>query len=235
MGGRSTLNPAFCVQSCVYFAASASKKRLVPHWLLHFGAAGVFGTALFDSSPVPTPIPAAPDILIIILGARGEWPWLLALCGVAGSLIGSYLTWAAGKKGGEAMLDRYMKQRRRERINRWIRGHGMRTIAIAGLLPPPLPTMPILLAAGALGVTRRQLLVAMGVARGIRYGAEAAIAVIYGHQILRFARRYFAGYSNIILYSFLGLIGAGILFGLWKWKHDQHRSESSRNTDAKAA
>jgi len=228
-----------CVQARVYFAAKTAAKghrHLVPGWLLHFGVAGVFGVALLDASPIPLPVPGSTDILILILGANGEWPWLLALAGVAGSVIGGILTWGTGKKGGEAMLDRYVKQRLRSRIARWMKGHGIRSVLLAALLPPPIPLLPFLLAAGALGVTRRQLIIALTIARSVRYGAEAALAMVYGHSILRFTHHYLAGWSNVILYSFLGLLAAAIIFGVWKYKHDAHHSESAdREAKVRAA
>jgi len=211
----------------VIFAARTKPHRLIPGWLLHFGVFGVFGVALIDSSPIPLPIPGSTDILILLLGARGEIPWLLALAGVSGSVLGGYLTWKTGQKGGEAMLERYVNQRYRAHIKRWVKGHGIRTVAIAALLPPPIPLLPFLLAAGTLGVTRRQLFIALGVARSIRYGIEAALAIVYGHRILHWANKYLAGWSNVILYTFLGLVAAGILFGVWKYKHDARRSPSS--------
>jgi membrane protein YqaA with SNARE-associated domain len=219
----------------VIFAAKGKPSHLVPGWLVHFGVAGVFGVALVDASPMPLPVPGSTDVLILLLGSRGEMPWLLALAGVIGSMIGGYLTWKTGKKGGAAMLERYVNKRYRSRINRWVKGHGIRSVAIAALLPPPIPLLPFLLAAGALGVTRRQLLIALGLARSIRYGVEAALAILYGHRILHWANKYLAGWSDVILYTFLGLIGAGILFGIWKYKHDQHRFAAAKPARARAA
>ncbi len=216
----------------MYFAAKTAAHghhHLIPIWLLHFGVAGVFGVSLLDASPIPLPIPGSTDILILVLGANGEWPWLLALAGVAGSVIGGVLTWGTGKKGGEAMLDRYVKKRLRTRINRWIKGHGIRSVILAALLPPPIPLLPFLLAAGALGVTRKQLIIALTIARSVRYGAEAALATLYGHAILGFWHHYLAGWSNVILYSFFGLLGAAILFGVWKYRHDTSRSGGLRD------
>lgn len=213
----------------MYFQAKASSahKRLIPGWILHLGAFGVFGVALVDASPIPLPIPGSTDVLILILGAHGEWPWLLALAGVTGSMIGGYITWATGKKGGEAMLHHHFKkqQRWRDRISRWMKGHGIRTVVIATLLPPPIPLLPFLLAAGALGVTRRQLLLALALGRSIRYGAEAALALLYGHLILRLWSHYLAGWSDVILYSFLGLMGASIVFGIWQYRRSQHQPD----------
>lgn len=199
----------------------------VIHWILHLGVAGVFGVALLDASPLPLPMPGSTDVLILVLAVHGEPAWLLALAGVTGSMIGAYLTWSAGKKGGAAMLDRYVNQRIRSHVTRRIRSHGTVTVCIAALLPPPLPLMPFLLAAGALGVTRRQLLVALGVARSIRYGTEAALAILFGRRILRFWRHSLAGASAPILYSFLGLLAAAIAFGIWKYWHDRRQSARS--------
>jgi len=209
----------------VIFTAKRNPHKLIPAWLIHFGVFGVFGVALIDSSPIPLPVPGSTDVLILLLGSRGEFPWLLALAGVTGSVIGGYLTWKTGQKGGEAMLERYVSKRYRSWIKRWVKGHGIRTVALAALLPPPIPLLPFLLAAGALGVTRRQLVIALGVARSIRYGIEAALAIVYGRRILHWANKYLAGWSNVILYTFLGLVAAGILFGIWKYKHDQNRPE----------
>lgn len=236
---RADFSRLTCVQPTVYFAAKAAAKghhHLVPAWLLHFGVAGVFGVSLLDASPIPLPVPGSTDILILILGANGEWPWLLALAGVAGSVIGGILTWGTGKKGGEAMLDRYVKKRLRSRINRWMKGHGIRSVMLAALLPPPIPLLPFLLAAGALGITRKQLIIALTIARSIRYGAEAALATLYGHAILRFWNHYLAGWSNVILYSFLGLLAAAIIFGVWKYRHDAYQSGGARReVDTRAA
>ncbi len=70
------------------------------------------------------------------------------------------------------MIERYVPPRFRARMKRWISTHGILTVCVAAILPPPIPLTPFLLAAGALGVTRRQLLIAIGIARTIRYGKK---------------------------------------------------------------
>ncbi len=111
-----------------------------------------------------------------------------------------------------------------------MKNHGILSVCLAALMPPPIPLLPFLLAAGTLGVTGPQLLTALGIARTLRYGGEAALAMIYGRQILRWFNRYLAGWSSVILYSFLGLLVAGIVFGIWKYRHDQHRESPSQTT-----
>ncbi len=202
---------------------------------MHFGLAGVFAVSLLDAAPIPLPIPGSTDLLILVLGTHGENPWLLAPAAILGSLIGAWFTWKAGKRGGEAMLDRFGPTRYRKTIKRWVGRHGILSVCLAALLPPPIPLLPFLLAAGALGVTRRQLFTALGTARTIRYGAEAALSVIYGHQILRWFNRYLAGWSSVILYTFIGLLAAAILFGVWKYRHDQRQRPSPSKQTVPAA
>ncbi len=229
--------PPYRVLPCVYLAAKAATRharhRLIPAWVLHFGLFGVFLVAFLDASPIPLPIPGSTDILILVLGAHGESPWLLAPLAIAGSLTGAWFTWKAGKKGGEAMLERTVPKRFRARIENWVKDHGILTVAIAALLPPPIPLLPFLLAAGALGVSWRQLFAAIGIARTIRYGAEAALSLIYGRRIIRWFNHYLAGYSSAILYTFLGLVAAGILFGIWRYRQEQHR-EAATGQEASA-
>lgn len=213
------------VQSRVYvaIAAAAARSSVIPRWVLHLGALGVFATAGLPLLPIP-----AADILIIVLAAHGESPWLLVLAGVASSLIGGYLFWAAGKKGGEALLNRHVGKspRLRSHVIGWIQGHGIRGIVLATLLPPPFPLFPFLIAAGALGITRRQFFISVAIGRAIRYGTAATLAAIYGPIILRLWNRYLADWSTPILYAFLALIAAGAVFGIWKFRREQRRSES---------
>jgi len=223
----------------VYIAAKAAAKQvhrhLMPAWILQFGLAGVFAVAFLDAAPIPLPVPGSTDILILILGAHGESPWLLAPVAIVGSLLGAWFTWSAGKKGGEAMIERYVPRRFRSRIERWTQNHGALSVCVAALLPPPIPLLPFLLAAGAMGVTRRQLFIALGIARMLRYGGEAAVALIYGRHILRWFNHYLAGWSSVILYTFLGLLVAAIAFGIWKYRHDRRGAKPSSRTAGAAA
>ena len=52
------------------------------------------------------------------------------------------------------------------------------------LIPPPFPFTPFVLAAGALKVKARPFFVTLGVCRLLRFGLEAALALIYGRRIM---------------------------------------------------
>jgi len=226
----------------VYLATQAAKAatrrahhRLIPAWVLHFGLAGVFVVAFLDAAPVPLPVPGSTDILILILGAHGEAAWFLAPVAIAGGLLGGLFTWKAGQKGGEKVIERYVPTRFRKRMEHWIHHHGLLTVCLAAMLPPPIPLLPFLLAAGALGVTRRQLFIALGIARTVRYGGEAVLASIYGRPILRWFNHYLAGWSSVILWTFIGLLAAAILFGIWKYRHDQRQTGRAGRKPAEVA
>jgi membrane protein YqaA with SNARE-associated domain len=209
--------------------------EFVIHWLVHFGVAGVFFVSLLDAAPIPLPIPGSTDILVLILAAHGGWPWLITPVAVAGGVIGGYFTWSAGKKGGERMLDRYVPAPFRSRLRSWVQRHGVLSVCLAGMLPPPIPLMPFLLGAGALGVGRRQVLIALGVARTVRYGAESVLGMFYGRRVLRAWNHYMTDeWSSAMLWTFVGLLAAAIVFGIWKYRRDQKR-ERAVPVAAKAA
>ena len=221
------------VQLCVTFVRPpAPHKRLIPHWLIHLGAIGVFGVSLLDSSVIPLPVPGSTDLLILLLVANQGNPWLLAVAAISGSMIGAYLTWSAGKKGGETMLERYIPKRYLKPIKRWMSRNGVITVCIAALLPPPIPLLPFLLSAGALGLRRRSFLISFFVARGTRYALDAWLGVVYGRRVIRAWAEYLAGWSSVIIWSFLGLIVAAAAFGFWKFKHDKRRIASNEPAEA---
>jgi membrane protein YqaA with SNARE-associated domain len=214
------------VQVCVGLAFQHHARRhLLPHWLIHFGLLGVFVVSAIDASVIPLPLPGSTDLLVLILAANGGNPWLLAIAAIAGSLIGGYLTWKAGKQGGEAMLKRYVPARFLKRISGWVERNGVLTVSIACLLPPPVPLMPFLLSAGALSMPRNRFIASFAAARTLRYSLVAWLGVTYGRSMIRTWGRYLAGWSDIILWTFLGLLIAAILFGIWKFRHDNRSAK----------
>src|SRR3984957_14860143 len=81
------------------------------HWLMSFGTVGLFAVSVIDSSIIPLPVPGSTDLLLILLVAHRGSPVIAAVAAIAGSILGGYLTWATGAKGGEAALHRYLPRR----------------------------------------------------------------------------------------------------------------------------
>ena len=149
-------------------------------------------------------------------------PVLAAVAATVGSILGGYLTWGTGSKGGEAALHRYLPKRFSQAVV-WLGGekwHASRCQR-PRLLPPPFPLMPMLLAAGALGVSRRKFLVSFSLTRAFRYAMVAWLAAIYGRAMVRAFRHYLAGWSTTIMWIYLGLVAAGICYGVWKFRRDR--------------
>ena len=207
---------------------AATHKHLMPHWLIHLGALGVFAVAVIDSSIIPLPLPGSTDLLVLLLAANQGNPWLLAAAAITGSMIGGYLTWSAGKKGGETMLQRHVPKRFLKPVTRWVERHGVLTICIASILPPPVPLLPFLLSAGAMGVPRNPFLASFAVARTVRYSFIAWLGATYGRRVIRAWSHYLAGWSDVILWTFIGLLVAAAVFSIWKYRRDQRRHPSNR-------
>ena len=69
------------------FLTPAMHHSLMPHWLTHLGALGLFSVAVVDSSFIPLPLPGSTDLSVLRLVAYGGDPWLLAAFAIAGSLV----------------------------------------------------------------------------------------------------------------------------------------------------
>jgi membrane protein YqaA with SNARE-associated domain len=194
------------------------------HWLMGFGTMGLFVVSVIDSSIIPLPVPGSTDLLLILLVAHGANPVLAAIAATVGSILGGYLTWGTGSKGGEAALHRYLPKRFAKRLSGWVERNGTLAVTTSALLPPPFPLMPLLLAAGALGVSRRRFLISFSLARTFRYSLVAWLAALYGRAVARAFRHYLAGWSTTIMWIYLGLVVAGILYGLWKFRSQRRQT-----------
>ena len=196
--------------------ASPLHHSLMPHWLTHLGALGLFSVAIVNSSPIPLPIPGSTDLLLLWLVAFGRNPWLLAAYAIAGSLVGGYSTWHLGRSGGEAALRRYVPVRLLGRVVGWVERHRILAVFLPALLPPPIPLLSFALASGALGVARRRFLVVYGAARTLRYSLIAWVGVVYGRHAIRLWAGTLQKWSIPLICIFVTLLMAGMCLGIWK-------------------
>jgi membrane protein YqaA with SNARE-associated domain len=160
--------------------------RSISRWVLGLFAspAGVFVLAALDSTLFFS-MPFGIDAVVIILAARLDaLAWIVPVLATAGSVAGAALTFWMGVKIGEKGLDRYVAAKRLERIRSRIRRSGAIALAVLDLIPPPFPFTPFVLAAGALDVQARLFFITLTTCRLLRFGIEAALAVVYGRAIL---------------------------------------------------
>ena len=159
--------------------------RSMRRWLFHLGGLGLIPLGLLDNSPIP--IPGIMDVATIVMSARQQQLWLYyALMATAGSLVGGFVTYRLARKGGKEALERRFSRRKVDKVCEIFRRWGFGAIAIPALLPPPVPMVPFLLAAGAMQYPARKFLAALTLGRISRYFMLAYLAACYGRQIIAF-------------------------------------------------
>ncbi len=200
-------------------ATTPSVARNVRHWIFHLGALGFIPLGLLDSSVIP--LPGSMDVLTIVLASRTEgwWWWMYyAAMATAGSVLGGYVTYRLGRKGGEKALEKRFSERRLKKTFKIFERWGFAAITIPAMLPPPIPLVPFLLVAGAMKYSVEKFLTAMIVGRMIRYTILAFLGGLYGRKMLPFL----TGHVYLVLGVTLGLTAVGVagylLFGNKKEK-----------------
>src|SRR5258708_17285897 len=117
--------------------------------------------------------------------ARKKELWLYyALMATIGSVIGGYVTYRLARKGGKETVERKFSGRTLDKVYRIFGRWGFGAIAIAALLPPPVPMVPFVFAAGAMQYSVGKFLVALTAGRIVRYSLLAFLAAHYGRQML---------------------------------------------------
>lgn len=160
--------------------------RSFSQWIIALCASpiGVIVLAALDST-VFFSFPFGIDAAVVLLSARLHGlAWLVPLLATAGSLLGAWVTFWMGEKIGDKGLTRFVSERRLDKIHRKIKTSGAVALAVLDFIPPPFPFTAFVLAAGTLDVKPVTFFVTLALVRIVRFGAEAALAVIYGRNIL---------------------------------------------------
>ena len=152
---------------------------------LFLSSGGLFVLAALEST-VFFWFPFGVDAAVILLVARNEdRTWLYPLIATAGSVIGTAVTLWMGKKVGEAGITRYVPERRLKAVKAKVKKKGAVAIALLGIIPPPFPFTPFVLASGALKMNVPRFLTALTVVRLARFGLEAMLAARFGRLAIR--------------------------------------------------
>ena len=188
------------------------------HWIFHLGALGFIPLGLLDSSVVP--VPGSMYVLTIVLAARERNLWLYyALMATTGSVVGALVTYRLARRGGQEALAKRVKPKTLKKVQQLFERWGLGAIAIPAMLPPPVPMVPFVMAAGAAQYPLKKFLFALSLGRAIRYTILAFLAARYGRHILSFFKR-FAHESQIAMVGMLIIGVAGVWFViLWKRRH----------------
>jgi membrane protein YqaA with SNARE-associated domain len=183
----------------------------VEAFALALGAPGLFVLGLLDSSFLS--LPEVPDALLVLMvtHAPARMP-LYALSATLGSLLGCFILYYIGRKGGDAFVRRRIGAARVDRAVSVFNRYGVLAILIPALLPPPAPFKVFVLLAGVAGISPSRFVVAITIGRGIRYFGEGALALWYGPQALDWMEANGRTASLVLVGLCLGLLLAIVLW-----------------------
>lgn len=201
-------------------AAAAAKHTF---WLLlrRLGGPGLILLGLVDNSFVP--VPGSMDALTLVLASsHKELWWYYALMATVGSLIGGYLTYRLGVKGGEETLEKKISKKQAGRVRRIFARYGFWSVAVGAISPPPIPIVPFLMAAGAMKYSRKKFLAALALGRSLRYTLIAYLGSIYGKYVLRRLGHYY----RPLVYALVAIAVVGGLLALFYWRRYRTRAQS---------
>ena len=182
---------------------------------MRMGLLGLFLMSALDSSFLV--LPFGNDLLLIALVSsnRESLSWIAyVIISAIGSLVGVFFIDLLMRKAGESGLERFVSQKRIEKLKAKIENKGGVTVFIATLIPPPFPFTPVVMTASALQSPRGKLLIAVFVGRLVRFGIEAVLALYFGRQLLAFMN------SDVVTYIVYALIGIAVILStlsLLKW------------------
>ncbi len=146
---------------------------------LSLGGPGLFVVAFLDSSFLS--LPQINDILVVLMVVQHKalMPYYAAMA-TAGSVAGSYVIYRIAERGGEAFLKKRLKKGHVERTLALYKRYGLLALLVPAVLPPPAPFKLFVLLAGVAEVRPLKFVLAIGLARGVRYLVLGVLAIRYG-------------------------------------------------------
>ncbi len=158
----------------------------------------------FDSSF--TPVPEGNDILVVYFSIHHPAYMLwFVLASTVGSLLGSFILFAMGRRGGEILVRRHISEQKYRRFAAWFRRRGFWAVFVPCIIPPPMPFKLFVLTAGVLRLSWPVFTLATTLGRIVRYGIWGVLTVIYRDEILYFMKHHMLQ---------VGLVICGVIFVL---------------------
>ena len=189
--------------------------RSILRFFVRLGVFGLFLMSALDSSFLV--LPFGNDLLLIALVSsnRDSWIWILyVLVSAFGSVVGVFVIDVLMRKAGEKGLERFVSQKKIEKLKSKIENKAELTIFFATLMPPPFPFTPAVMTASALQASRKKLLLTVFFGRLVRFGIEAVLALYFGRQLIAYIN------SDVLAYVVYVLVGIAIVLStlsLLKW------------------
>ena len=125
-------------------------EHLITDYVLHYGYFAVFVLMVLESACIPVPS----EITMLFGGALANGAFLaslgqggkplnflvVALVGAIGNLVGSWIAWGVGYRGGRPLIERWgryvlLREHELDRAEVWFQRHGQVTVLVSRLLP----------------------------------------------------------------------------------------------------
>lgn len=184
--------------------------REIWRFFRRLGILGLFLMSVLDSSFLI--LPFGNDLLLIafISADRGGLMWIAyVLVSALGSVLGVLIIDLLIRRTGEKGLERFLSQRKIERLKAKIENKAGITIFVATLIPPPFPFTPAVMTASALQLPRKKLLGAVFLGRLLRFGVEGVLALYFGRRLMAYIN------SDVLAYFVYALIAIAVVASTW--------------------
>ena len=162
---------------------AAAAPHSLGRWFFHLGGLGLIPLGLLDASLFP--VPGSMDLLTVILAAHRRDLWLYyAAMATVGAVSGAVVTYRLARKGGQEALASRVNPKTLKKVQGLFDRWGFGAIAIPALMPPPVPMVPFVVAAGAAQYPVGKFIASLTLGRAIRYTILAFLGAHYGRQIV---------------------------------------------------
>ena len=162
---------------------AAAAPRSLGRWFFHLGGLGLIPLGLLDASLFP--VPGSMDLLTVILAAHRRDLWLYyAAMATVGAVSGAVVTYRLARKGGQEALASRVNPKILKKVQGLFERWGFGAIAIPALMPPPVPMVPFVVAAGAAQYPVGKFVASLTLGRAVRYTILAFLGAHYGRQIV---------------------------------------------------
>ena len=124
-------------------------------------------------------------------------------------------------EAGKESMGKRLSKKRMQKVTKIFERWGFGAVVVPAILPPPMPMVPFILAAGAMQYSTKKFLSAFALGRGIRFTILAFLAARYGGSLLKDIYRY----GVPLLITFL-VVSAGL--GIWSLVQSKRQKKTRK-------
>ena len=157
-------------------------------------------------------LPLPPDLFLIPLSLLNpKLSFFYALITTLFSMMGGFIGYYIGKKGGKPIVKKFVSLEKLERVKTFYNKYDMWAILIAAFSPIPYKVFAV--SAGLFDLNIKRFMIASLIGRGSRFFLIAALIYIFGLPIKSILSSYFEIFTVAVLVVLVGGIVVGnILF-----------------------